>query len=72
MDLQNRCHWSRLSSLQNQLDLLNKRFEDALAQNVKFIDAKKLFSEIRILQDRIDELHKNNSNTQQYFPTFRQ
>jgi hypothetical protein len=64
MDLQNRCHWSWLSSLKNHLELLNKRFEDALAQNVKFIDAKKLFREIRILQDRVDELHKNNSNTQ--------
>jgi hypothetical protein len=64
MDLQNRCHWSWLSSLQNHLELLNKRFEDALAQDVKFIDAKKLFREIRILQDRVDELHKNNSNTQ--------
>ena len=60
MDLQNRCHWS----WQNQLDLLNKRFEDALAQDVKLIDAKKLFPEIRSLQNRIDELHKNNSNTQ--------
>ena len=50
------------------MDLLNKRFEDALAQDVKFIDAKKLFSELRFIQNRIDELHKNNSNTQYYFP----
>jgi hypothetical protein len=46
------------------LDLLTREFDYALAQDVKLVDAKKLFQEIRSLQERIDELNKKNSNTQ--------
>jgi peptidoglycan hydrolase CwlO-like protein len=53
---------SEISSLQSQLNSLTEKFDVALAKDVKLIEAKKLFHEMRILQGQIDELHKNNSN----------
>jgi len=55
---------TEMSSLQNQLDLLTREFDYALAQDVKLVDTKKIFREIRSLQERINELNKKNSNTQ--------
>jgi peptidoglycan hydrolase CwlO-like protein len=42
-----------INSLQTQLDSLREQFENALTENVKLGDTKKLFHEIRILQERI-------------------
>jgi hypothetical protein len=50
-----------INSLQTQLDSLREQFENALTENVKLGDTKKLFHEIRILQERIDVLNKENS-----------
>jgi hypothetical protein len=55
---------SEISSLQAQLNLLTEKFNVALAKDVKLVDAKKLFHEMRVLQAQLDELHKSNSNNQ--------
>jgi peptidoglycan hydrolase CwlO-like protein len=49
---------SEIVSLQIQLDTLKSKFDDALKHNVMLLEAKKLFHEIKILQDRIDDLNK--------------
>ncbi len=46
-------------SLQIQLDSLKGKFDDALNQNVVLAEVKKLFREMKILQDRIDDLNKD-------------
>ena len=46
-------------SLQIQLDSLKGKFDDALNQNVVLAEVKKLFREMKILQDRIDDLSKD-------------
>jgi hypothetical protein len=48
-------------SLQIQLDSLKGEFDDALNHNVELVEAKKLFHEMKILQDRIDDLIKDKS-----------
>jgi hypothetical protein len=48
-------------SLQIQLDSLKGKFDEALNRNVPLLEAKKLFREIKILQDRVDALNKNES-----------
>jgi hypothetical protein len=48
-------------SLQIQLDSLRGEFDDALNHNVELVEAKKLFHEMKILQDRIDDLNKDKS-----------
>jgi hypothetical protein len=48
-------------SLQIQLDSLRGEFDDALNHNVELVEAKKLFLEMKILQDRIDDLNKDKS-----------
>ena len=48
-------------SLQVQLDLLKSEFDDALNHNVELLEAKKLFHEMKILQDRINDLNKDES-----------
>lgn len=54
---------TEISSLQNRLDSLNKKFDEALARDVKLIDAKLLLSEMRLLQIRIDELMKKKAHS---------
>jgi hypothetical protein len=54
---------TEISSLQNQLDILNKKFDEALALDVKLMDAKKLLSEMKMLQIRIDELKRKKAET---------
>ena len=44
-------------SLQIQLDSLKDKFDDALNHNVELAEVKKLFHEMKILQDRIDDLN---------------
>ena len=46
-------------SLQIQLDSLKGKFDDALNQNVVLVEVRKLFREMKILQDRIDDLNKD-------------
>ena len=46
-------------SLQIQLDSLKGKFDDALNQNVVLAEVRKLFREMKILQDRIDDLNKD-------------
>jgi hypothetical protein len=48
-------------SLQIQLDSLKDKFDHALNNNVVLVEAKKLFHEMKILQDRINDLSKNKS-----------
>ncbi len=48
-------------SLQIQLDSLKGEFDDALNHNVELVAAKKLFHEMKILQERIDDLNKDKS-----------
>ncbi|HEV3222020.1 MAG TPA: hypothetical protein VGZ90_04040 [Puia sp.] len=45
-------------SLQMQLDSLKSKFDEALNHNIKLLEAKKLFHEIKILQERVDDLIK--------------
>jgi hypothetical protein len=55
---------TEISSLQTELNTLTEKFNVALAKDVKLIDTKKIFHEIRILQAQLDELHRKNSNYQ--------
>ncbi len=48
-------------SLQKQLESLKGEFDDALNQNVELAEAKKLFREMKLLQDRINDLKKDKS-----------
>ena len=48
-------------SLQIQLDSLKGKFDDGLNNNIELLVAKKLFHEMKILQDRINDLNKNKS-----------
>jgi hypothetical protein len=48
-------------SLQIQLDSLKDKFNNALNNNIVLVEAKKLFHEMKILQDRINDLNKNKS-----------
>jgi predicted nuclease with TOPRIM domain len=50
-----------ITSLQIQLDSLKGKFDDALNRNVELMEAKKLFHEMKILQDRINDLNKDES-----------
>ena len=54
---------TEICSLQSQLDLLKKNFDEALAMDVKLIEAKNLLREIRLLQISIDELKKKEAQS---------
>ena len=54
-------------SLQIQLDSLKGEFDDALNHNVELLEVKKIFHEMKILQDRIDDL--NNDKESKRHPT---
>jgi hypothetical protein len=54
-------------SLQIQLDSLKGKFDDALNHNVELLEVKKIFHEMKILQDRIDDL--NNDKESKRHPT---
>jgi hypothetical protein len=45
-------------SLQIQLDSLKGKFDDGLNNNIELLVAKKLFHEMKFLQDRINKLDK--------------
>jgi hypothetical protein len=46
-------------SLQIQLDSLKSKFDDALNHNAELVEVKKIFHEMKIFQDRIDDLNKD-------------
>jgi len=53
-----------INSLRSQLLSLTEKFDDALTNNVNLGDAKKLFHEMRILQERIEVLsNEKRDNT---------
>ena len=52
-----------ISSLQKQLEVMKEKFDDALEHDIKLLEAKKIFQEIRNLQARMDELNRKNSFT---------
>ena len=50
---------NEISCLQEQLTLLSKKFDDALERGVTLIHIKKIFRELKILQNQIIELSKD-------------
>jgi len=50
---------SEIPYIQNQLDALTKAFDQAVANDAKLGELKKIFHEIRVCRDKLEQL--NNS-----------